>query len=48
MFGIFIEYLQGLTGLRNYEYMDIIANSLGVFGGIFLYFLSKNYLKKNT
>ena len=48
MFGIFIEYLQGLTGLRNYEYMDIIANSLGVFGGFVLYFFTKKYLKKNT
>lgn len=48
MFGILIEYLQGLTGLRNYEYMDIIANSLGVFGGFVLYFFTKKYLKKNT
>ena len=47
-FGVIIECLQGFSGLRNFEYMDIIANSLGVFRGLFLYFLSRNYLKKNT
>ena len=47
-FGVTIECLQGFSGLRNFEYMDIIANSLGTFGGLFLYFLSRNYLKKIT
>ena len=35
------------AGLRNFEYMDIIANSLGVFGGFVFYFLQKRNLKKS-
>ena len=44
--GIFLEFAQSITGLRNFEYMDIIANSLGVFGGFAFYFFQKKNLKK--
>ena len=45
--GIVAEFAQYIIGLRNFEYMDIIANSLGVFGGfIFFSFIKKNF-KKN-
>ncbi len=43
--GIFLEVAQSITGLRNFEYMDIIANSLGVFGGFTFYFLQKKLEK---
>ncbi len=45
--GIFLEFAQSITGLRNFEYMDIIANSLGVFGGFAFYFFQKKNLKKS-
>ncbi len=45
--GICLEFAQSITGLRNFEYMDIIANSLGVFGGFVFYFLQKINLKKS-
>ena len=45
--GICLEFAQSITGLRNFEYMDIIANSLGVFGGFVFYFLKKGNLKKS-
>lgn len=43
--GISIEIAQYFTGLRYFEYMDIIANSVGVFGGYLIYKISRNYLK---
>ena len=43
--GISIEIAQYFTGLRYFEYMDIIANSIGVFGGYLIYKISGNYLK---
>ena len=46
LMGIFLEFAQSITGLRNFEYMDIIANSLGVFGGFAFYFFQKKNLKK--
>ena len=45
--GALIEIIQGNLGLRYFEYMDIIANSLGVFGGFVFYFLQKRNLKKS-
>ena len=45
--GILLEFIQSVTGLRNFEYMDIIANSLGVFGGFAVYFLQGKNLKKS-
>ena len=45
--GICLEFAQSITGLRNFEYMDIIANSLGVFGGFTFYFLQEKNLKKS-
>ena len=47
LLGISLEFLQSMTGLRNFEYMDIIANSLGIFGGFLFYFLQKRSLKKS-
>ena len=43
--GILIEIAQYITGLRNFEYMDIIANSIGVLGGYIIYKISNNHLK---
>lgn len=31
--GVFIEYLQLLTGFRSFEYADMLANAAGVFTG---------------
>jgi len=31
--GILIEYLQGVTGYRNFDYADMIANAAGVMVG---------------
>ena len=39
--GIVAEFAQYIIGLRNFEYMDIIANSLGVFGGYIFFSLMK-------
>ena len=47
LIGVATEVTQMLFGLRNFEYMDIIANSLGVFGGFVFYFLQKRNLKKS-
>ena len=33
LFGVLIEVLQGLTGYRHFEIMDMLANSLGVLSG---------------
>ena len=46
--GICLEFAQSITGLRNFEYMDIIANSLGVFGGFTFYFIQDKNLKKSS
>ena len=46
LMGFFIEILQGNSGLRNFEYMDIIANSLGILGGFLIYLLANKTLKK--
>ena len=46
LIGVATEATQMLFGLRNFEYMDIIANSLGVIIGFVFYFISKRYLKK--
>ena len=44
--GVVTEVTQMLFGLRNFEYMDIIANSLGVFVGFIFHYISNKYLKK--
>ncbi len=31
--GIALEYLQGWTGYRNFEYLDMVADAVGVVGG---------------
>jgi VanZ family protein len=46
VFGVIIECLQGFSGLRNFEYMDIIANSFGVLGGYIIFLFMKKTLKK--
>ena len=46
LIGISTEVTQMLFGLRNFEYMDIIANSLGVLIGFVFYYISEKYLKK--
>lgn len=35
-FGILIEYLQGLTGYRDMDVIDMLANSAGVTGGLLI------------
>ena len=45
--GICLEFAQSITGLRNFEYMDIIANSFGVLGGYIIFSFMKKSLKKN-
>jgi VanZ family protein len=44
--GILIEIIQGNLGLRYFEYMDIIANSLGILGGFLIYIMRNKTLKK--
>jgi VanZ family protein len=44
--GIVTEFAQYITGLRNFEYMDIIANSFGVLGGYIIFSFMKKSLKK--
>lgn len=44
--GIVTEFAQYITGLRNFEYMDIIANSFGVLGGYIIFSFMKKTLKK--
>jgi VanZ family protein len=34
LFGILLEFLQGLTGYRYLEVNDMLANSVGVFAGL--------------
>ena len=43
--GIFIELLQNVSGLRNFEYMDIIANSLGILVGFLIFRINGKALK---
>ena len=44
--GVLIEIIQGNLGLRYFEYMDIIANSLGILGGFLIYIMRNKTLKK--
>jgi glycopeptide antibiotics resistance protein len=44
--GILIEIIQGNLSLRYFEYMDIIANSLGILGGFLIYIMRNKTLKK--
>ena len=44
--GIVTEFAQYITGLRNFEYMDIIVNSFGVLGGYIIFSFMKKSLKK--
>ena len=43
--GVFTEVLQNVSGLRNFEYMDIIANSLGILVGFLIFSIVKKTLK---
>ena len=43
--GVLTELLQNVSGLRNFEYMDIIANSLGILVGLIFFAISKKTLK---
>ena len=43
--GVLTELLQNVSGLRNFEYMDIIANSLGILVGFLIFTLSEKTLK---
>jgi VanZ family protein len=36
LLGIGLEFIQGWSGYRHFEYADALANSLGVGGGLFL------------
>jgi VanZ family protein len=44
--GILIEIIQGNLSLRYFEYMDIIANSLGILGSFLIYIMRNKTLKK--
>ena len=44
--GVLIEIIQGNLGLRYFEYMDIIANSLGILAGFLVYIMRNKTLKK--
>lgn len=35
-YGILLEYLQGLTGYRDMDVLDMLANSAGVTGGLLI------------
>ena len=43
--GVLIEFLQYTSGLRNFEYMDIIANALGVLVGFLIFKINEKALK---
>ena len=43
--GVLTELLQNVSGLRNFEYMDIIANSLGILVGFIIFTISEKNLK---
>ena len=43
--GVLIEFLQYTSGLRNFEYMDIIANALGVLVGFLIFKMKEKALK---
>ena len=43
--GVLIEFLQYISGLRNFEYMDIIANTLGVLVGFLIFKIREKSLK---
>ena len=43
--GIVTEFAQYITGLRNFEYMDIIANSLGILVGFLILRIREKALK---
>jgi hypothetical protein len=36
LLGITLEFIQGWSGYRHFEYSDMLANSLGVGGGLVL------------
>ena len=38
-YGIFIEMVQLLLSYRSFEVMDILANSIGIFGGVAMFFI---------
>lgn len=42
--GVGVEFLQGWSGLRYYEEMDMLANTVGVFIGWLMYILRLRYL----
>ena len=44
--GVLIEIIQGNLGLSYSEYMDIIANSLGILAGFLIYIMRNKTLKK--
>jgi len=45
-FGGIIEILQGLSGYRYAEWLDFVANSLGVmFGSVIAFYITKNLLE---
>ena len=39
IYGIFIEMVQLLLPYRSFEVMDVLANSIGIFGGVAMFFL---------
>ena len=43
--GLLTEFLQYSSGLRNFEYMDIIANTLGVLVGFLIFKIGEKSLK---
>ena len=45
LLGVLIEALQYTSGLRNFEYMDIIANSLGILVGFLILKIRERALK---
>lgn len=43
--GISLEFLQGWSGVRMFEYWDMVANTAGVvLGGVMAMFVRKNFL----
>jgi len=43
--GVGVEFIQGWSGLRHYEEMDMVANSAGVLIGWLMYLLGIHYLR---
>ena len=45
IYGIIIEIIQNFVPSRNFDFLDILANGIGIFIGIFIHFFFQNLLR---